>query len=287
MDLELLRTFLELDRNRHFGRTAEALNLTQAAVSSRLQALERQLGVRLFERGRSGMQLTPEGGRLRRHAERIIAAWRMARQDVGGAEAAGQLVIGGSHRLWDVLLQRWLNALRRREAGLALIAEAAAPEHLVRRLLDGTMDVAVMLEAPQIDSLKVDEIGHLELALVATDAALDPAVALDNRFIEVDWGLSFGLDFRRAFPDAAVGMTRVSHARMALELLHANGGSAYLPLSMVNRELDIGLLYRVGDAPVFRRSVFASYAVRTARRESILQSLALISGIDGAGSPGN
>ncbi len=47
MDLELLRTFLELNRTRHFGRTAEALFLTQAAVSSRLKTLERQLGVTL------------------------------------------------------------------------------------------------------------------------------------------------------------------------------------------------------------------------------------------------
>ncbi len=285
MDLELLRTFLELDRSRHFGRTAESLNLTQAAVSSRLKSLEAQLGVSLFERGRGGMRLTPEGGRLKRHAERMIAAWRMARQDVAGAEVAGQLVIGGSHRLSDILLQRWLNALRRHEAGMAIIAEAHPPEHLVRRLIDGTMDVAVMLEPPQLDSLEIRAIGYLELALVSTDTALVAEAAFADRFIEVDWGLSFGLDFRRNYPDAPVAITRVSHARMALDLLHANGGCAYLPLSMVGRELDIGLLYRVPDAVIFRRSVFASYAVRTARRERIMASLSLISGLTPTDQP--
>ena len=88
MDLELLRTFLELNRTRHFGRAAEALHLTQAAISSRLKSLESQLGVSLFQRNRRSMSLTPEGARLIRHAEAQIAAWRVARQDVSLAEAA-------------------------------------------------------------------------------------------------------------------------------------------------------------------------------------------------------
>jgi len=82
MDLDLLRTFLELNRTRHFGRAAEALFVTQAAVSSRLKSLEGQLGVTLFDRSTREMRLTPEGGRLIRHAEKLIAAWRGARQDV-------------------------------------------------------------------------------------------------------------------------------------------------------------------------------------------------------------
>ena len=127
MDLELLRTFLELNRTRHFGRAAEALFVTQAAVSSRLKSLESQLGVTLFERSRREMRLTPEGSRLIRHSESMIAAWRVARQDVSLAEASEQLVIGGSLRLWDVLLQRWLHDLRRANASLAMaLAEQGA-----------------------------------------------------------------------------------------------------------------------------------------------------------------
>ena len=105
----MLRTFLELNRTRHFGRAAEALFVTQAAVSSRLRSLEEQLGVLLFERSSRKMTLTPEGGRLVRHAERLISAWRLARQDVSLAVDSEQLVIGRSLRLWDVLLQRWLH----------------------------------------------------------------------------------------------------------------------------------------------------------------------------------
>ena len=61
MNLELLKTFLEVERCRHFGRAAEELHLTQAAVSARIRQLEETLGVRLFERKRRDIQLTPPG----------------------------------------------------------------------------------------------------------------------------------------------------------------------------------------------------------------------------------
>jgi DNA-binding transcriptional LysR family regulator len=76
MDLELLRTFLEVNRTRHFARSAELLNITQAAVSNRVKTLETFLKVRLFDRTTRDIRLTPEGARLVRHADRVIAAWR-------------------------------------------------------------------------------------------------------------------------------------------------------------------------------------------------------------------
>ena len=61
MDTELLKTFLEVSRTRHFGRAAEALYLTQSAVSFRIRQLENQLGVNLFTRHRNNIRLTPAG----------------------------------------------------------------------------------------------------------------------------------------------------------------------------------------------------------------------------------
>ncbi len=276
MDLELLRTFLELNRTRHFGRTAEALFLTQAAVSSRLKSLEAQLGVTLFERSRREMRLTPEGTRLIRHSERMIAAWRLARQDVSLAEASEQLVIGGSLRLWDVLLQRWLHDLRRADPKLAIIAEAQTPEYLTRKLIDGTLDVAIMLEPAQLDIMQIREIASIDFVLVSSHAGLEVSTAMERDYIYVDWGLSFALDHRRAFPDAPESMTRVSHAKMALEYMTSLGGSAYLPRRMVSRDVELGLLHDVADAPVFTRQAYATFPVRSPRLALIEESLALV-----------
>ena len=276
MDLELLRTFLELNRTRHFGRAAEALFVTQAAVSCRLKSLEEQLGVKLFERSRREMRLTPEGSRLIRHSEKLIATWRSARQDVSLAEASEQLVIGGSLRLWDVLLQRWLHDLRRAYPTLAIISEAQSPDFLTRKLIDGTLDVAIMLEPAQLEIMHVREIATVEFILVSSDAGLEVEQALVENYVFVDWGLSFGLDHRRTFPDAPEAMTRVSHAKMALEYINLIGGSAYLPRRMVGKDIELGLLYEVADAPVFTRQAYATYPVRSSRLELIERSLELV-----------
>lgn len=276
MDLELLRTFLELNRTRHFGRAAEALFVTQAAVSCRLKSLEEQLGVKLFERSKREMRLTPEGSRLIRHAEKLIATWRSARQDVSLAEASEQLVIGGSLRLWDVLLQRWLHDLRRAYPTLAIISEAQSPEFLTRKLIDGTLDVAIMLEPAQLEITHVRKIATVEFILVSSDAGLEVEQALVENYVFVDWGLSFGLDHRRTFPDAPEAMTRVSHAKMALEYINLIGGSAYLPRRMVGKDIELGLLYEVADAPVFTRQAYATYPVRSSRLELIERSLELV-----------
>jgi len=276
MDLELLRTFLELNRTRHFGRTANALHLTQAAVSSRLKSLEMQLNATLFERSRREMRLTPEGARLIRHSERLMAAWRVARQDVSNAEAAEQLVIGGSLRLWDVLLQSWLQDLRRAYTDIAIIAESQTPEILTRRLIDGTLDVAIMLEPAQLDIMQIRKISTLELVCVSNSHDMHIETALLQGYVFVDWGLSFGLDHRRAFPDAPEAMIRVSQARMAYEYIHSLGGSAYLPRRMVEKDIESGLLHLVREAPVFERDAYATFPVRSPRLKLIEKSLGLV-----------
>ncbi len=276
MDLELLRTFLELHRSRHFGRTADALHLTQAAVSSRLKSLEAQLGVTLFERSRREMRLTPEGARLIRHAEALMAGWRVARQDVSLAEASEQLVIGGSLRLWDVLLQSWLHELRRSQPSMAIIADAQTPEVLTRRLIDGTLDVAIMLEPAQLDIMQIRTVSALEFVCVSNSKDVPIEEALRENYIFVDWGLSFGLDHRRAFPDAPEAMTRVSHAKMAYEYIVSVGGSAYLPKRMIEKDIEFGLLNLVRNAPIFERLAYATYPVRSPKLELIERSLELI-----------
>jgi DNA-binding transcriptional LysR family regulator len=276
MDLDLLRTFLELNRTRHFGRAAEALFVTQAAVSSRLKSLEGQLGVTLFDRSTREMRLTPEGGRLIRHAEKLIAAWRGARQDVSMAGASQQLVIGGSLRLWDVLLQRWLHDLRRNYPDLAIIAEAQTPDFLTRKLIDGTLDVAILLEPAQLDIMQIREIATVEFILVSSEQAVSVEQALKKNYVFVDWGLSFGLDHRRTFPDASEAITRVSHAKMALEYISLVGGSAYLPRRMIAKDVELGLLHEVTDAPTFTRHAYATFPVRSPRLDLIEKSLDLV-----------
>ncbi len=82
MDTELLKTFLEVQKTRHFGKAAENLYLTQSAVSFRVRQLEQSLGVTLFSRFRNNIQLTAAGELLLPHAQAVLTAISAAKQQL-------------------------------------------------------------------------------------------------------------------------------------------------------------------------------------------------------------
>jgi DNA-binding transcriptional LysR family regulator len=273
MDIELLRTFLEVARTRHFGQAAEAMYLTQAAVSARIKALEQLLGVSLFDRVRRDIRLTPEGNRLLTRADRLISEWRKIRQEISAGGAERQLSVGGGLRLWDVLLQDWLLRMRRVRPEIALTVESHTPEVLTRRLLDGVLDLGFMLEPPQLELLQTERVADLNLVLVSSVAGQDVESALGEHYLMVDWGLAHALQHRRLFPDAPEPHTRLASGAMALGYLRELGGAAYLPPGLAERGIAAGWLHRVDDAPLFEHHVHAVYPVRSGRAELITQVL--------------
>jgi DNA-binding transcriptional LysR family regulator len=273
MDIELLRTFLEVNRTRHFGKAADTLCVTQAAVSARIKQLEGVLDTPLFERSRKEVKLTPEGHRLKGHAERILADWNKARQEVTAGGARNQLSVSSSPRLWDILLQRWLLDLRRFEPDLAIITHSVGQEGMTRQLIDGAIDLAFMLDPPNLESLQVQELAPLRLTLVASEPDLSHEEAMDDRFIYIDWGPAHNLELQRAFPDAQEPLTRLASARIGYDYLRALGGSAYLPLAMVGSSLRRKKLFRIPGAPVFEREAYAVYHVRSTRLALITRAL--------------
>ena len=275
MDIELLRTFLEVNRTRHFGEAAEALHLTQAAVSARIKQLESILGVKVFDRLKRDIRLTPEGHRLLRYADMLISGWRKARQDVSAGGAMQQLAIGGSVRLWDVALQDWFISFRQTMPDIAIMADVHTPDLLTRRLLDGLLDVAFMLEPAQLDVLKVQKVALIQLLLVSSEADISVDEALECDFLMVDWGLAHAVEHRRMFPDAPEPHVRVGQANIALSHLLKIGGSAYLPARMVADDIAVGQLHMVEGAPTMDLTAYAVYPVRSAKAPLIKEALKL------------
>ena len=112
MDIDLLRTFLEVHKTRHFGQAAENLYLTSAAVSARIKQLEHHVGVSLFNRTRGNITLTPEGERLLPNAESLVLTWQRTLQQISmQPELSGRLHIGATAGLWQFTLQQKLVTL--------------------------------------------------------------------------------------------------------------------------------------------------------------------------------
>lgn len=96
---------------------ADALDLTQSAVTKRLQALERRAGVELFERGRFGVRPTPAGRLLYPEAKQALAALQHARNVLAEHRdlASRALALAASHTIGEFLLPTWLASFRLQE----------------------------------------------------------------------------------------------------------------------------------------------------------------------------
>src|SRR4051812_23626437 len=82
MELRQLEYFAAVARHRHFTRAAEALYITQPALSQQVRRLEAELGLALFRRPSKGVELTPAGEDLLVHAEKVLAEVAQARADM-------------------------------------------------------------------------------------------------------------------------------------------------------------------------------------------------------------
>ena len=271
MDIGLLKTFLEVNRTRHFGQAAENLFLTQSAVSARIRLLEETVGVPLFTRTRNNIELTPAGQKLLKYADSILVTWNRARQDIA-IEDSDQIpfAIGGVPSLWDILLQDWLNTISKSEPNLSIHAEVQTSEVLVKRLLEHTLDVAFLFESLQMTELSVEQVGNVKLIMVASTPNLsaDEAVRAPD-YMLVNWGTSFAIEHAKRFDDMPPPRLRFDLGRIAYHYLLNGGGSAYLAESMVSSELASNKLFIVGDAPVIKRMCYAAYLPGADRIEII------------------
>lgn len=277
MDIGLLKTFLEVNRTRHFGQAAENLFLTQSAVSARIRLLEQTVGIPLFTRTRNNIELTPAGQKLLKHADTILNTWNRAKQEIAIEETSHiPLAVGGVPSLWDILLQHWLNDLVSKDDKVIVHAEVHGPEMLMRRLIDGLLDVAFTFESLQMTELPVQEIGDINLVMVSTHPDLLAAQAIEKNYVLVNWGTSFAITHAQHFHDIPPPRLHVHLGRIGLAYILECGGTAYLAESMVTEALNSNVLFKVVDAPVIKRMVYAAYSPHTNQREFLENSIASI-----------
>src|SRR5258708_33462965 len=126
MELRNVRAFVAVADERHFGRAAASLNLTQRALSLRIQVLEKEFGLQLFQRNAREVRLTPAGDALLLHARALVLeedrALREMKDHVAGN--AGRLRIAYLN-VWNVGLPTQIVAEFRRRypaGGRATIA---------------------------------------------------------------------------------------------------------------------------------------------------------------------
>ena len=260
MDIGALKTFLEVSKTHHFGRAAENLFVSQSTVSARIKALEESLGTELFVRERSNIHLTKSGETLVSHAKSILTLWSRARQDVAMSnDIAHTLNIGGLSGLWDISLQDWLTDISKMDLPLAITVDTYGASTMLERVMNGTMDLAFIYDAPQGLNLISQPLKTIKLRLVSSFRTETVESAFENGFINVNWGLNFAVHFATHFPEVGVSRLNTGLGRIAINYLKYNRGSAYLAEPAVAAAVENGRLFYVDGAPIFERKAYAIY----------------------------
>ncbi len=274
MDIEQLKTFLEVGRMRNFRKAAENLYISPSAVSARVRQLEQILGLSLFRRDRQKVSLTPAGERFERHARFILGAWERAHEEVALSDQVDKrLVIAGVASLWEIFLQNWLNGIHCSAPLIGLRAEASTAKRIAQKLEQGVIDLGFLYEPPQLRDMAVQEVMDISLIMVSNQKDQLVTDALAEDYVRVDWSTSFSSLHQSHFPQRPIAAVRANVGSIALSLLENCGGAAYLPASLVADKLERESLYRVAEAPEISLKAYAVFPVHGEHRALIEQLL--------------
>ncbi|MFJ6725097.1 LysR family transcriptional regulator [Streptomyces sp. NPDC091281] len=271
METRLLRTFAALARTGTFTAAAADLHLAQSTVTVQIRALEKELGVRLFDRLPSGTVLTDAGGRLLERARLVLDAEEELRHEArAAAPLQGRVTLGASESLCAYRLPLAVAALGRGLPAVEIhMRPVVTPAEAARHLRSGRIDFALLLEEEVAEPyVETEVVGHEPLALVAAPghplAGLAEGEVTAERlggetYFLLEEGCSYSDAFARrlAAGPGRPRVTRFGSVEAVRSCVEAGLGLSLLPEVGVRGALDAGRL-RVVGAP----GAFPAVAVR-------------------------
>src|SRR2546425_3426909 len=270
MQLPQLEAFTETARLGNVSRAAEILNLTQPALTARLQGLERDLEVELFVRGARGMTLTDAGRALLPYAQRVLAQVSEGRKAIQELRTGkvGELLIGAAPAVSTYFLPGVLKTYLTTHRDVRLGVRTGHTEEVLEMVLRREVDVGVgrPIRHPDIELIPVFDD---ELVLVASrahpfarrgkvrlqDLAADRLILFDraSSYYELTSSL---LRQAGAVPHSGTGL---AHREAAKKMVIEGLGVALLPRMALLAELRARSLrpVRIIGAPPVRRPIVA------------------------------
>ncbi|MBQ9859075.1 MAG: LysR family transcriptional regulator [Clostridia bacterium] len=291
MNTKQLHYAVELSKSLNFSQTAEALGISQPALSKQILHLEQELGLKLFDRTTMPIQLTAAGAHFLRQAQEMLyredQLLRSMEQYKTGER--GRLVIGISPFRSLYLMPRIVKKVRQQYPGVEVILHEAGSDQLRREAAEGKFDFAVInlpVDESVLDIVPIEP-DKLVLAVPTelVDKLPDPTAKTvdikdcgDLPFVAVGHGQELRLLFDKLCaaadfnPNIAMEVVGVN---TAWAMARAGIGATLLPLQFVdNATLDdaVSLYSLQGDAQtrqpaiVTRRgqylSDYAAYAMQ-------------------------
>jgi DNA-binding transcriptional LysR family regulator len=271
MDTARLEAFAEVARTGSISKAAEALFVTQPALTARLQALERSLGTELLLRGRHGSRLTEAGKALLPHAQRALSALRAGRDAVDDVRSggAGRLTIGAAPAVSTYVLPAMLHRFQASHPRVRLVVRSGHSEEILQMVLRDEVEIGLMrpIQHPDVTATLLYED---ELVLVvhrghrfAAAGHVRMGELAEEHLILFDRTSSYHELTSAIVRQAGIsprGQLEVDNIDAAKRMVEQRLGIALLPRTSVQADIGTGRLVpvKVTDmAPVTRQIVVA------------------------------
>ena len=165
-----LQLLVALDDQRHLGRVATALHVSQPAVSLALGELEKGLGLKLFERTPRGVVPNSYGECLIRHARVVLGTLAEARDELHALQtgASGRIAIGALPAVTPGLVPQAILLLKKRSPHTRVVVQEGPMETLLPELRRGTLDMVVgrLVPSALAGDLEDETLDRGEIAIV-------------------------------------------------------------------------------------------------------------------------
>lgn len=260
--LDQLRILKAIAAEGSFKRAADSLYVSQPAVSLQVQNLERQLDVPLFDRGGRRAQLTEAGHLLLSYGDRILTLCEetcRAIEDLQNLQG-GTLIVGASQTTGTYLLPRMIGQFRQQYPDVAVQLHVHSTRRTAWSVANGQIDLAIIggEVPPELqDSLEIIPYAEDELALILPvfhSLARTGTVQRDDlyklQFIALDSQSTI-----RKVIDQVLSRSGIETRRLKIEMelnsieaiknaVQAGLGAAFVSISAIEKELQMGILHR-------------------------------------------
>ncbi|VVN97177.1 LysR family transcriptional regulator [Pseudomonas fluorescens] len=173
MNLKFLETFVWVARLQSFSLTAEKMFSTQASISSRIAALEDELGLRLFVRDSRGVSLTPEGLKVLDYAEQMLEVQRALKHSLDNTSPQQGLVRIG---VMDTVIHTWLSplmsTLMQTFPAVEIEITADAARNLCEQLKKGYLDIVFQTDPIRHESVRNLKLGNYPMHWIAASNSI-------------------------------------------------------------------------------------------------------------------
>src|SRR6267154_1778281 len=248
MEIDQIKTFLAVATFGGFQRAADALRISQPAVSARIKALEESLGTCLFSRSRGGLTLSEAGRILRPYADELLRTASLAAQAVHALKpaGAGPLQIAAAHSISVYLLPDFMKRFQRAYPKVVISIRAGHSKEVLDMVLNQEAEIGLArsLNHPEVETLSLRDdplllVGPPKQGPARTRRArLEQVASWPLIFYErgsSDWTLTHSL-FRRVglVPNVALEVDTIETAKRMVE---RGLGVSFLPLMAVGPEM--------------------------------------------------